>query len=211
MSGRLLSGVVLAAGRGERFGGPKQFQLLGGERLVDRAVTLLQGWCNEVVVVLPVGVEWDGVPVTASVAGGASRTESLRNALAPLTGEITIVHDAIRPLASSEVIERLVEAIDAGADAAIPGWEPPDTIKRVLPDGSIEHVGREGFLIVQGPIAFRTSTLVAMYQTFAEVPIEETIGIQRFGGRVVAVRGDKWSHHLVDGDDLAVMERLVDP
>lgn len=214
MSTGRIAGVVLAAGQGTRFGAPKQFQLIRGQRLVDRAVALLHPVCRDIVVVLPADVVWDGVAVHASVTGGTSRTESLRNAVSALRSsdvEVVIVHDAIRPLAAPDVLGRLVDAIDAGADAAIPGWEPPDTIKKILPDGSLEHVGREGFLIVQGPSAFRATTLRAMFAAFDEIPMEETIGIQQFGGRVVAVRGDKWSHHLVDPPDLATMERLVGP
>ena len=94
--------IVVAAGRGDRFGAPKQFLELAGSRLVDRAVDRVRASAaTSVVVVLPPDVEWDGPPVHAAVAGGATRSDSVRAGLAalPATVEVVIVHDAARPLA----------------------------------------------------------------------------------------------------------------
>jgi len=57
--------IVVAAGRGDRFGAPKQFLELAGTRLVDRAVDACVDACDAVVVVLPADVAWDGRPVGA--------------------------------------------------------------------------------------------------------------------------------------------------
>ena len=55
-------GIVVAAGRGSRFGAPKQFLALNGVRLVDRAVTTASAACDHVVVVLPPGGSRWGTP-----------------------------------------------------------------------------------------------------------------------------------------------------
>jgi len=148
---------VLAAGKGERFGALKQFESVGGQRLVDRAIALLEKNCSLIVLVLPKGVNWSGPEV----------------------------------------------------DAAVPGWTSPDVIKRVKPDGSLEHIGREEFLIVQGPIACRLSTLRQAIETVTENIVEETEAIERIGGRVVAVEGNSWSHHVVDAKDLDYIARIL--
>ena len=70
--------IVVAGGRGERFGAPKQFLTAAGTRLVDHAVAAAGAVCSEVVVVLPEGQVWDGAPVAASVTGGATRSASVR-------------------------------------------------------------------------------------------------------------------------------------
>src|SRR5262245_49893386 len=97
-----VSGIVVAAGSGSRFGTPKQFATLRGSRLVDIAVDAAARACDEVVVVLPPGTDWDGAPVAAAVPGGAQRSHSVRSGLDAVSpdAEIVVVHDAARPLAS---------------------------------------------------------------------------------------------------------------
>jgi 2-C-methyl-D-erythritol 4-phosphate cytidylyltransferase len=205
------AGVVLAGGRSERFGSPKQHALLAGERLIDRAVRLVRRFTDLVVVVLPEGHDWDGAPVHATVTGGSSRTESMRRGMraVPLDVDVVLVNDVIRPLASTRVISELLGAITDGADGAMPVWPLPDTLKMLHNDGRITHAGREGFVVAQGPTAFRAATLRRMFDELGEIPIEETVGIERIGGRVVGVPGDRWSHHVVEPRDLELMEKLV--
>ncbi len=206
-----IAGIVLAAGKGERFGMLKQFEMVGGRRLVDRAISLLKKKCSSVVLVLPKGVDWSGAEVNAHVKGGSSRVDSLAKGLAalPENADIVVVHDCARPLADVLLIESLLQAVQSGADAAVPGWVSPDVIKRVKPDGSLEHVGREEFVIVQGPIACRLSTLRLALKTVTENLVEETEAIERIGGRVVAVQGNSWSHHVVDAKDLEYIARIM--
>ena len=206
----IVAGVVLAAGEGSRFGRPKHAVELAGKKLVDLAVDVVRPACRDVVVVLPGGQEWDGAPVSAVVAGGASRTESLRNAMVAIAPDVAIIvtHDCVRPLATTAQVEAAIEAVAAGADAAIPGWATPDPVKRVLPDGSIEHVGREGYLVVQSPSAYQRTTLQRVFDVLDEVPIDESVGVEMIGGRVVPITGNRWSQHLVDEHDLEQFERL---
>jgi 2-C-methyl-D-erythritol 4-phosphate cytidylyltransferase len=207
-----LAAVVLAAGSSERFGTPKQYALLGGERLVDRAVRLVRRFTDLVVVALPEGHDWDGPPIHRAVTGDASRTESLRQAMKALPDdvEIVLVHDVIRPLATVRVFRDLLEAVVAGADAAMPVWSLPDTLKVLHDDSRITHAGREEFVMAQGPTAYRAATLRHMFDELDDIPIEETVGVERIGGRVVGVPGDRWSHHVVELRDLVLMERLIE-
>ena len=63
--------------------------------------------------------------------------------------------------------------------------------------------------MAQSPIAHRRTTLMKVFETLQDVPLEETIGVELIGGRVVPVAGDRWSQHLVDQRDLRMFERLV--
>jgi 2-C-methyl-D-erythritol 4-phosphate cytidylyltransferase len=206
-----LAAIVLAAGSGARFGGAKQFATLAGERLVDRAVRLMTETIGPPVLALPPGTSWDGAPVLAVVSGGDSRTESVRRALAavPDAAETVIVHDVARPLATAEQVSALVQAISDGADCALPTWPLPDTLKFAGPDGTVEHRGREGYVMAQTPMAFTVAMLRRVFETFAEVPIEESIAVERLGGRVVAIPGDRWSHHVVEPRDLDLIGRIL--
>jgi 2-C-methyl-D-erythritol 4-phosphate cytidylyltransferase len=208
----VVAAVVLAAGLGTRFGQPKYSATLVGKSLVDRAVDLVRPFCRDIVIVLPPEHRWEGEPVSAVTAGGPSRTESLRAALPLFSPDVDIVvaHDCVRPLAAADQVEAVIAAVLDGADAAIPGWESPDTLKRVREDGSIEHLGREGILVVQSPMAYRRTTLIRVFESLEFVPVEETIGVEMIGGRVVAVAGDRWSQHLVDQRDLRMFKRLIE-
>ncbi len=179
--------------------------------MVDRAVDLVRPLCRDVVIVLPAGHTWDGEPVSGVATGGATRTESLRAAIPLLLPDVEVVvtHDCVRPFAGADQVRAVIEAVLAGADAAIPGWQPPDTLKRLRPDGSIEHLGREGILVAQSPSAYRKTTLLKVFETLDDVPLDETIGVELIGGRVVPVAGDRWSQHLVDERDLRMFERLL--
>lgn len=207
----VVAAIILAGGKGTRFGQPKYTVTLRGRRLVDMAVDLVRPLCRDVVVVLPAGHSWDGDPVSGVATGGATRTESLRAAIPLLRPDVEVVvtHDCVRPLASVGQVEAAIAAVIAGADAAIPAWQSPDTLKRLRQDGSIEHLGREGILVAQSPSAYRRTTLEKVFETLEDVPLDETIGVELIGGRVVPVAGDRWSQHLVDERDLRMFERLI--
>jgi 2-C-methyl-D-erythritol 4-phosphate cytidylyltransferase len=207
----VVAAIVLAAGSGVRFGQPKYSVMLGGRRIVDRAVDLVRPLCRDVIVVLPPGHQWDGEVVSGVAMGGATRTESLRAAIPLLRPDVEVVvtHDCVRPLATADQVEAAIDAVLAGADAAMPAWQSPDTLKRLRPDGSIEHLGREGILVAQSPSAYRRAMLAKVFETLSEVPVEETIGVEQVGGRVVPVPGDRWSQHLVDERDLRMFEKLI--
>jgi 2-C-methyl-D-erythritol 4-phosphate cytidylyltransferase len=206
-----VAAVVLAAGEGARFGRAKYDLMLGGTRLVDRAVELVRPFCRDLIVVLPAGRAWDGVAVSAVSEGGASRTESLRTALGQLGPDVDVVvtHDCVRPLATPGHVAAAIDAVLGGADAAIAAWQPPDPVKRLRSDGSIEHLGRDELLIAQSPSAYRRSSLDRVFELLETVPIDESVGIELIGGRVVPVQGDRWSQHVVDPRDLELFDALL--
>lgn len=207
----IVAAIILAGGRGTRFGQPKYSVTLLDRRLVDRAVDLVRPLCRDVIVVLPAGHGWDGDPVSGVATGGATRTESLRAAMPLLRPDVEVVvtHDCVRPLAGADQVEAAIAAVLAGADAAIPAWQSPDSLKRLRPDGSIEHLDREEILVAHSPSAYRRTTLMRVFETLGEVPLDETVGVELIGGRVVPVKGDRWSQHLVDERDLHMFERLI--
>ena len=161
--------IVVAGGSGTRFGSVKQFELLGAERVVDRACDVARRSSDGVVVVLPSAVDvdrWRDERGDAAVVGGATRSDSVRAGLAavPTSADIVCVHDAARPLASAELFARVVAAVRAGADGAIPAVAVTDTIKVVDNDGVvIATPDRSTLVAVQTPQAFRAAVLRAAH------------------------------------------------
>lgn len=204
------SAIVVAAGRGERFGAPKQFLVAGGARLVDHAVAAAAAACDEVVLVLPPDQEWDGEPVAATATGGRTRSDSVRAGLALVDpdAEIVVVHDAARALARPALFELVVDTVRAGADAAVPALSVPDTIKRVVGDRVSETIDRAGLVAVQTPQAFRADRLREAHAG-AEDATDDAALIEAAGGDVVVVAGDPRNMKVTTVADLAVVEALL--
>lgn len=203
--------IVVGAGAGTRFGRPKQFESLGAERVIDRSVRTAAAACSGVVVVLPgeAVASWD-TPGTVAVAGGASRAESVANGLAAVPAEAAVVcvHDAARPLADADLYARVVAAVLAGADGAVPGLPVADTIK-VVDDGSavVTTPDRATLVAVQTPQAFRADVLRAAHAdpALAGDPAitDDASMLERRGCRVVVVPGERDNRKITDPDDLA--------
>jgi 2-C-methyl-D-erythritol 4-phosphate cytidylyltransferase len=202
--------IVVAAGSGARFGGAKQFHEVDAERLVDRAVQTASRCCDGVVVVLPVGTTWDGPPVVAAVSGGATRAGSVRAGLAaiPATAEIVVVHDAARPLAGDGLFGAVIEAVQAGADGAVPGLPISDTIKRVSNHLVKATVPREDLVTVQTPQAFRAEILRAAHAGGAEGTDDAAL-VEAAGGTVVVVPGDPSNLKVTSPEDLTLVTALL--
>jgi 2-C-methyl-D-erythritol 4-phosphate cytidylyltransferase len=202
--------IVVAGGGGHRFGAPKQFAVLAGSRLVDRAVDAASAACDEVVVVLPPGVEWDGSPVAASVSGGERRADSVRAGLAAVSPgcDVVVVHDAARPLAPSSLFTDVIAAVRGGADGAVPVVPVTDTVKRVEDGRVVDTPPRDGLVLVQTPQAFRAEVLRAAHRS-GEDATDDAALVEAQGGTVVVVPGAPSNLKVTGADDLLVAEALL--
>jgi 2-C-methyl-D-erythritol 4-phosphate cytidylyltransferase len=204
-------GIIVAAGRGDRFGEPKQFCALGGMRVVDQALMRAARACDGVVLVLPPGVAWDGDSVAAVVGGGDTRSQSVRAGLGavPPNIDVVVVHDAARPLASPELFDAVIEAVRSGADGAIPGLPLTDTVKRVDRAQVAETLDREHLVKVQTPQAFRTDSLRRAHAAGGDATDDASL-VEAFGGKVVVVPGEARNIKITDPTDLLVATSLLD-
>jgi 2-C-methyl-D-erythritol 4-phosphate cytidylyltransferase len=156
-------GIVPAGGSGERLGAerPKAFVVLAGKTLLERSVEALRPVCDRVVVALPGGPAVYAPAAVDSVAGGPSRSASVRNALAAAPeAEVAVVHDAARPLVTRELVERCLAALAPGVDGAIAAARVSDTVKEASPDGRVlRTLDRSALWAVQTPQVFRAEIL----------------------------------------------------
>ena len=198
-----LGGVVVAAGRGERFGMPKALVEVGGIPLWKRAVAVLEAaGATEVVVV---GEVPGGVP------GGARRRDSVAVGVAALSSdcEWVLVHDAARPLASPAMAQRVsARLLEGDVDAVVPVVAVRDTIKRTAHGLVIETVDRSSLAAAQTPQGFRVRTLVAAQEADDADASDEAALVERNGGVVAVVEGDPTNLKVTFPEDLAVVEAL---
>ncbi|MEN8234355.1 MAG: 2-C-methyl-D-erythritol 4-phosphate cytidylyltransferase [Actinomycetota bacterium] len=204
MSDRLpIWGVLLAAGRGTRFGRTKHDLELGGVPMWRWSRdSLLQGGVEQVVVI----GDFDG-----AVPGGERRRDSVAAGLAeiPSAEGFVLIHDAARPLVSVDVVRRVVTRLVAGDVAAvIPVVPVRDTIKRI--DGGLvaETVDRRDLVSVQTPQGFDLRSLREAHAAFDGDPTDDALMIEAIGGTVAVVDGDAANIKVTYPEDLALAQAL---
>ena len=204
--------IVVAAGSGLRFGGPKQFEPLGGATVLDRSVAVARATVDGVVVVVPPG----RTLAPGEVEGGATRSASVRCGLAavPDDAEVIVVHDGARPFASPALYRAVIAAVRAGADAAVPGLPATDTIKVVGdPTSAGERTvvvtpERSTLVAVQTPQAFAARAVRDAHSGGADGTDDAAL-VEAAGGRVVVVPGEPDNRKLTVPEDLDWARRRV--
>jgi 2-C-methyl-D-erythritol 4-phosphate cytidylyltransferase/2-C-methyl-D-erythritol 2,4-cyclodiphosphate synthase len=214
--------LVLAAGRGARFGGamPKQYLPLGGTSVLRHAVNAFAAHSRINGVLVAIRPEdrnaYDaavaGVELLPPVPGGAERQDSVRlglEALAPHQPERVLIHDGARPFPDTALIGRVLDTLDR-APAAIPGLPLGDTIKRVI-DGVIsETVDRAGLWRAQTPQGFHFEAILDAHRRAAGQALTDDAAVAEAAGITpLIVAGSDGNLKVTTADDLAAAERLI--
>ena len=220
-----VAAIVVAAGQGVRAGGdlPKQFRRIGGDTLLQRALSAFTG-VPAVSLVQPVirlddlafvRTLTEGMNILPPVSGGATRQASVRaglEALEPQKPDIVLIHDAARPFASSELIARAIEAVEK-TGAAIPGLPVTDTVKRIDRTGTIETtLDRNSIRLVQTPQAFAFPALLKAHRhaaTQGRDDFTDDAALAEWVGMKVSVfEGEPGNIKLTTPDDFARAEAI---
>ena len=227
--------VVLGGGTGTRFGGtvPKQLLTLGGKTLVEHCVAAFAAvpatvdgpGIDEIVLVMPAAYHDEarrlvGPRVSAIIEGGATRSDSVRKALAHIAARYqpastgVLIHDAARPLVTRQVIAGCVRALGQhdAIGTAIPS---SDTILSVA-DSAITHVPpRETLYRAQTPQGFRLSVIAEAHRRAAAdprfTPTDDCSVVLRYlpDVPVRVVPGSERNIKVTYPGDLAVAEALL--
>lgn len=202
--------VVVAGGAGTRFGGPKQYVVLAGRRAIDWSVAAARSVSDGVVVVVPPDVATaggdgiDGADVV--VAGGDTRSASVRNGLAAVPGDasVVLVHDAARPAASAALFQAVVDAVRGGAHAVVPGVDVTDSLRR----RSGGAVDRDELVAVQTPQGFPAEVLRAAHASGADGTDDASVA-EAHGARVVVIPGEATNIKLTHPADRDALEATL--
>ena len=213
-----ITALLMAAGRGSRFGAetPKQLLPLAGRPVLRHAA---EGLLREggVADIQPVCAPEDfavvtailaGLPARPPVAGGATRQASVFAGLRALKADppdAVLVHDAARPVVPPGTVPALLAAL-RDAPGAIPAQPVSDTLKHAEAGEIGRTVPRAGLFRAQTPQAFRFAPLLAAHLAATREVTDDAELLEHAGQRVVLVAGHESNVKITWPEDLSRME-----
>lgn len=216
--------LIVAAGRGSRFGGnaPKQYVELAGKPVLRHS---LETFLNHqridavrVVIHADDRALYDdvakGLSPLAPVTGGATRQESVRRGLQSLresSPRTVLIHDAARPLVDPALIDRMIDAL-AEKPGAIPVLPVADTVKRGSNGLVLETLDRATLWRAQTPQAFRFAEILAAHDAAAGRELTDDAAVAEAAGLAVAlVPGAEENFKVTTEADLQRARQLLMP
>lgn len=211
--------IIVAAGRGSRFGGevPKQFRLLCGKPVVLQAVEAMRRSfpAAETVVVLseheielwPALCAAYGVEPPRTAPGGATRYQSVKSALDAYGAgrKVIAVHDGARPVIDPHMAARLRQALSGKTMAVVPAVAVTDSLRRRMDDGSSEAVDRSQYVAVQTPQLFNGPALIAAYSHGESPAFTDDASVMEAAGHTVElVEGDVHNIKITHPSDIEI-------
>jgi 2-C-methyl-D-erythritol 4-phosphate cytidylyltransferase len=198
-------GIIPAGGSGERLGAdrPKAFVVCAGRPMVEWSVEALSAACDRVVVAAP-----PSFSLPDSVQGGATRSASVRNAIAVAPeATVFVVHDAARPLVTTDLVARCLSALD-DVDGVIAAVPVSDTVHMASGHVIRETPDRSTLWAAQTPQVFRADVLRSAYDSNQEVTDEASL-VAAVGGTVRLVEGSSANIKVTTPTDLRLAEALL--
>jgi 2-C-methyl-D-erythritol 4-phosphate cytidylyltransferase len=221
--------IIVAGGKGTRFGGhrPKQFLEINGTSIIVHTLRQFEQAqeIDAVAVVVPAdevnafrsAVEESNLKkISQVVAGGETRAQSVKCGLALIeTADVVAVHDAVRPLVTPEEIDQVVIAAH-NSGAAILVAPVSDTIKELDHHRVVRTVPRAQLRRALTPQCFRFDILKRAYADLEEIEslridvTDDSFLVERLGVPIAAVEGNARNIKITTAEDLAVAEAILE-
>ena len=214
--------LIVAAGRGSRFGGsqPKQYLGLGGTTVLRHAVSAFATHPRIAGVLVAIRPEdrklfdhaMSGLSPLPAAPGGAERQDSVRlglEALAARQPDRVLIHDGARPFPDAALIDRVIDGLDR-ASAAIPALPLGDTIKRAADGRVLETIDRSQLWRAQTPQGFHFDAILAAHRQMAGRMLTDDAAVAEAAGIApLIVMGSEENLKVTTAEDLAAAERLL--
>ena len=211
--------VIAAAGSGERLGagGPKAFVPLAGRPMIEWSLEAMRaaGSIARIVVAIPPDhVHELGGDDVVVVAGGVTRSESVAHAMEAVETELVVVHDAARPLLTPELVDAVLEDLEADSDcgAVVAAAPVSDTIKQVSRGREVDStLDRSALWAAQTPQAFRASVLREALEStgLLRQATDDAMLVERIGGKVLLHEAPAENIKVTTQLDLRLAEMLL--
>lgn len=214
--------VIVAGGKGIRFGGelPKQFMPMNNRPVLMHTIDAFYNNDNsfDIIVVIPEAhfALWNDLcnkhdfnTPHRVVRGGISRWESVKNGLNYVEDDCIVgIHDGVRPLISSNLIDRLYSNANSFG-AVIPAIKVTDSLRLVNKDRKSIAVDREQYRAVQTPQVFKSNIVKQAYK----LPFEDTFSddasvVERYGTDITIIEGEDINIKITSAKDLMIAELL---
>ncbi|MFQ6083592.1 MAG: 2-C-methyl-D-erythritol 4-phosphate cytidylyltransferase [Candidatus Aminicenantia bacterium] len=213
-----ISVIIVAAGKGRRFGSAKQFLELKGKLILDYALEKFEAHhlVDEIILVLEDPAQGEEFTrkypkIKAIARGGEKRQDSVYSGfkkINPGETDLVLIHDGVRPLVDQELISRVIERA-AEQGAAIPVIPIEDTVKKCEKDRVIATLERETLYRVQTPQGFKYQILKEAFQKAYQeryYGTDEASLVERTGVKVYTVEGNPKNIKITNPQDLKIAE-----
>ena len=213
--------IVMAAGLGLRMGQtlPKPYLEIAGKTILRRSIESLLAHPGIAGVRVVIRREHHplykqatlGLTLFPPVIGGDTRQESVRRGLMSISDtrqpEWVLIHDAARPLLSTALISRCLEAL-ATYPACLPVLPVADTVKRVENEVVIDTLNRQGLALAQTPQAFHYQPFLEAHQRFAARLFTDDAALMEASGlKVACVAGERENFKITTQDDMTQLAK----
>ena len=220
----MISAVITAGGRGERFGSPlpKQFIEVRGKPILLWAVERI--WAcpkiSELVVVVPEEFMEKAREILSQkelklVAGGNHRQDSVFSGLKATSpqAKLILIHDGVRPFPSRELIERVIEGVEKYG-SAVPGIPLKETVKEVEKRSGriLATIDREQLFLIQTPQGFAREIILRAHQRAQNLGFYTTDDaglVEWLGEEVFLVEGEETNIKITTPFDLKLAEEIA--
>jgi 2-C-methyl-D-erythritol 4-phosphate cytidylyltransferase len=223
----MVGAIIVGAGEGKRMsgGGRKQFVKIGGKPIFAYTLEIFENSkaVDHIVMVVPrdsvdfareeVVEEFGFKKVHEIVYGGETRQQSVYNGLKALKDKTAwvLIHDAVRPLVSDVLLQRVLDAARKGG-AAITGVPARDTVKQVESGQIVGTLDRRLLWLAQTPQCFRYETIVEAHRRAAAEKLDATDDaslVEKYGTKVAVAVGSYANLKVTSPEDIPVFEYFL--
>jgi 2-C-methyl-D-erythritol 4-phosphate cytidylyltransferase len=216
--------IIVAGGSGERMQSeiPKQFLLLNGLPVLMRTLVAFYNFDNQIQIILVLPEKHMGYWKTLCnefnfrvehnlVAGGKTRFHSVKNGLAEITDNesLVAVHDGVRPLVSQSVIQNCYETASLMGNA-VAAIEVTESVRILTPEGN-QPLNRSDVKLIQTPQVFRADILQNAYrQDYRQSFTDDASVVENMKEKIHLIPGNKENIKITNTLDLILASALLE-
>lgn len=211
--------IIVSGGSGERMNSsiPKQYLPLNNKMVVEHTIEAFANHPEIGKIFLVVAKDAErfvkDIPNIHIVYGGKTRQESVRNGLreAVKNGDIEniLIHDAVRPFVSKNIIDNVITSLKEGNKAVIPAIKISDTIKESDGNNIIRTLDREKLYSVQTPQGFKLDSIIELHEKFKKESFsDDSLLFENANMEVKITEGSKNNFKITTEEDMAQAEKM---
>ena len=219
--------IIVAGGVGKRLGGelPKQFITIKDKPIIVHTIDIFYNNLSNIEIIVSINKDWKEYWLNIkrkfiseklkTVEGGSERFFSVKNALNNITSysenDIVIVHDAVRPIVSKNLLSRLLKKT-LDSDSAIPYIPVEQTMRKIVDTNVMktQPTDRNKYILIQTPQVFKVAKLKEAYkQSYSNKFTDDAAVFETKGFKLHYVKGERTNMKITYQDDLQLATCLL--